>query len=209
VYHLTTIRPHVDPGERFTARDFGIYGRGYARALVAALASMELVVRKRRLWVLWRMRVAAAARRAAARLADAARVRQGEEVGPVRNDFVEYVAERGHQMEWNFVSTCALGVRIAMGDAQHAGVGTDTGAPGRRRMIDLRKQVPNIHRPGATVQPAAEPGFLRRSAFDRSAPDVALPAGNTCRRQAVVGMVSHAPKNTAKERARSPRAERT
>src|SRR5689334_4950306 len=47
VRHLSTIRPHDDGGDLLTAAEFAIYWRGYYRAILAALASMELALRQR------------------------------------------------------------------------------------------------------------------------------------------------------------------
>jgi hypothetical protein len=66
VYHLTTIKPHEDGERGMTAAEFAVYWQGYYRALAAALASMELVLQKRALFLRMKARENRLARRRAA-----------------------------------------------------------------------------------------------------------------------------------------------
>lgn len=95
VYQLTTRTPHEDDDERMTMIERDAYTRGYYRALVAALRSMELALVKRALWL--RSRRQAAARRAAERRASGneSRVRGGEQLRPALDNVAEGVRYLG------------------------------------------------------------------------------------------------------------------
>lgn len=116
VRRLSTVRPHEDGDRGMTRADYAVYCRGYWAALRAVLATMDLALRQRALWlrgVHRANRLAALARR---RLVDEARVGEWEQVGAVPQLAAEGVDDGPKVIRRNYHAVIA---QAWIGDTYH------------------------------------------------------------------------------------------
>ena len=182
VYHLSTTRPHEPEGAAYTRAEWPIYCQGYHTALVAALRSMELELRKRKTLERERRRAARAARQAPARSTLGDSLRGGEVVRVSRDYLVEEVAERREGIEWKHEAMYGVAVAVdadeqrAVGDRRRLeGPPDEVGAIGGEHASHCSAEKSSRKRPSRLDTP-------HKSNKDNDLHEYGAPCGDTCPR---------------------------
>src|SRR5215831_13042177 len=166
VRHLSTVPPHEDGDRGMTRTEYAIYCRGYWRALVAALASMDLCLRTRARALRERRQasrlraVAAAAAARGARAGDGVEVRAGVDRGGSR------VRKRRDQVIGDVVAVIALRQPVVDHDGRDVGVGVVETLDASLSKQDHISHSATVTAPVAALQPQDIGAALSRSICD-------------------------------------------